>query len=436
MIIRRTLELSVASLTVALLCACGGAGAGAGIPVGDDDEAAGLDGKADFGEAQTFLTDGTPEGVGVLRLLNDRQTSLQTLDIDARMNRRAATGLIAHRNGDDGVAGTRDDDRFDTIDEVDAVRYVGPTAMGRLVAYAHVAALVPEGDELLGTYDRVPFSVDQAEATLTLVNTASRQMLDIDLALNRRAVASIMSARPIASVMELSRLYYVGASALNILKSHRPAPEDGDADGGRELGIISDLDKTVIPPQADDLPDPPYPGVAALYRALELRNGGNLGDLHFVTARDEERVQGVPAWLSENGVPPGPISTGYTGRPWAARQEKIADITTILQANPDQRFVLFGDTSHVDPEVYQDIVAAHPDRILAVFIHKVTRTVRADRVEGFNLIDNYAQAAARTLSLGLLDVPTVRAIIETAQAEGLDITDDQIDQLIAGNSLR
>lgn len=401
-----------------------------GVGPGDDGGGTGIE------RTDSALVDGTPEGVGVLRLLNDPETTLVVLDVDASMNRRAAQALMAHRAGPDGRFGTRDDDRFDSIAEVDSVRYVGPTALGRLVAFAHASARVPEGDELLGSYDRVRFSVDEAAAALRLINRASVQTLDVDMELNRRAVDSIVAARPIASMQELSELRYVGATALRRIKAY-PPPRAG-AGRERELGIISDLDKTVIPPQADDLPDPPYPGVASLYRALELRNGGRLGDLHFVTARDEEGVQEVPEWLAAHGVPSGPIFTGHTGQPWAARQEKIADITKILDANPGQSFVFFGDSSHVDPEVYQHVAAAYPDRIVAVFIHKVTRTIRADRVDGpaFHLIEDYAQAAAKLLSLSVLDVATTRAVLEAAQFEGLALTDAQIDQLIAGSALQ
>ena len=62
-------------------------------------------------------------------------------------------------------------------------------------------------------------SVEQADATLELVNVLSVEALDDDLALNSRAVDSIINARPIDTVDSLSRLYYVGGSALRTLKA-------------------------------------------------------------------------------------------------------------------------------------------------------------------------------------------------------------------------
>jgi hypothetical protein len=162
--------------------------------------------------------EGTPEGVAVLALLNDESTTFDVLDNLVPLDRRAAGNLIAHRDGGDRLWGTTDDDVFSNIDEVDRVRFVGPKSLDRLVVYASRTGWVPGGDDLLGVYDGVAFSVEQADATLELVNVLSVEALDDDLALNSRAVDSIINARPIDTVDSLSRLYYVGGSALRTLK--------------------------------------------------------------------------------------------------------------------------------------------------------------------------------------------------------------------------
>ena len=200
----------------------------------------------------------------------------------------------------------------------------------------------------------------------------------------------------------------------------------------RELGIVSDIDKTVLPPEtAAGLP-PPYPGVALLLQTLEHRTGGSTGEVHYVTARTPEGVAGIPAWMELHRVPPGPIETGISGVPWVAQPEKVADISRILDARPGQAFVRFGATSHRDPEAYAEIRARYPDRIAAIFIHKVNVTVSAQRVTGMHLVDNYAQVAGLALGLGLLDEPEARAIMAAARAQGLALTDDEVEALIAG----
>ncbi|MGE0549874.1 MAG: hypothetical protein AB7O24_08070 [Kofleriaceae bacterium] len=49
-----------------------------------------------------------------------------------------------------------------------------------------------------------------------------------------------------------------------------------------------------------------------------------------------------------------------------------------------------------------------------------------------SMVSNYAEGAAALLEKDLIDEIEARTIMETAQAEGLAITDAEIDALIAG----
>ncbi|MGE0870768.1 MAG: phosphatase domain-containing protein [Kofleriaceae bacterium] len=199
-----------------------------------------------------------------------------------------------------------------------------------------------------------------------------------------------------------------------------------------ELGIVSDIDKTVMPPETSAGLVPPYPGVAALLATLELRANGVAGDVYYVTARDADRIEGVPEWMAMYGVPAGPIETGVGGEPWIAQPEKVADISRIFDAHPDQKFALLGDTAHRDPEVYGEIRTKYPDQVATIIIHKVNMTVNPNRVVGMNMVTNYAQAAAAALAADLVDEAEARTIMETARSQGLMISDAEIDALIEG----
>ena len=87
-----------------------------------------------------------------------------------------------------------------------------------MIAYAAKAGWVPGAEDILGIYDGVSFTVDQAGATLELANSLTIDELDHDLGLHARAAESISLAQPIDTIDELSRLYYVGRSALTELK--------------------------------------------------------------------------------------------------------------------------------------------------------------------------------------------------------------------------
>jgi len=172
---------------------------------------------------------GTPDELALLRFLNDASTTQSILDVQVALDSRAATNLIAHRNGPDGMLGTADDNLFDSSAEVDAVPYVGASAMAKLTAYANAGGWVQDG-ELFGTFDGVPFTVAQARATITFVESATSDTLHTTVKLDARAVTSIVAARPIATLAQLAGLYYVGTSALTKIESYAsPATCDDSA---------------------------------------------------------------------------------------------------------------------------------------------------------------------------------------------------------------
>jgi len=274
----------------------------------------------------------------------------------------------------------------------------------------------------------------EAEAMLKVANEASFEQLDVDAALDRRAAENIIAARPINSLAELDDVSYVGETALRRILAY--AEEQGHlaSCGAGEVGIVSDLDKTVVPPAEPDLSVAPYPGVAMLYQMLESHGGGAPGDMYYVTAREPASVTEIPEYLEQHGVPTGPIETGVSGLPWVAQPEKVSDVSGILDATGAQRFVLFGDSSHVDPEVYTAIMAAYPGRIIAGFIHKVTGTVSPDRVEGLHLHESYAEVAALLYGYQVLTRDEALSVMLAAQSEGLAITSAEMEALLDANA--
>jgi hypothetical protein len=197
---------------------------------------------------------------------------------------------------------------------------------------------------------------------------------------------------------------------------------------GPEVGIVTDIDQTVIPKHTTT-PPAPYPGVAALFRELEFRNGGAAGDMHYVTARKPERVVEMPDYFKDHALPGGTIDTGLGGIPWVAEKEKIKDITALMQAHPGQKFVLVGDSTQRDPEVYRAMQKAFPDQVAAVLIHN-TAPISAARTEGQSLINNYAEGAATLFKQGVIDEAAARRVISAARTEGLALTDAQVEALL------
>jgi hypothetical protein len=273
-----------------------------------------------------------------------------------------------------------------------------------------------------------------AKAMQKVANEASLDELDIDAKLDRRAAENIVAARPFTSVKAIDDVSRVGGATLSAILEHARAKGLASCGGGSsEIGIVSDLDKTVIPAGDPDLSVAPYPGVKALLTLLEHRNGGVAGDIHYVTARTPERVADVPAYLEQHGVPSGSIDTGISGMPWVAQAEKVRDIEAILARTGTQKFVLLGDTSHRDPEVYKTILAAHPDRVIAGFIHKVNVTVTPSRVTGLHLHESYAEVAARLYGLEVITRAEALDVMKAAKQDGLAITTAEMEALLEAN---
>jgi len=161
--------------------------------------------------------EGTREGDGVLRLLNDVEgTTFEFLDDVVALDRRAAANLVAHRDGADGEPGTSDDDLFDTIGEVDAVSWVGPAAIETLTEFARLNDYLPGDDEPMGRFDGVLVTYAEAEAILAFVNVATEAEL-AEANVPTRGAESILEARPIANMSTLSDLYWIGPRTLEYL---------------------------------------------------------------------------------------------------------------------------------------------------------------------------------------------------------------------------
>jgi 5'-nucleotidase len=117
-------------LLLPLVVACvDGAGA-ADDPTDPEDDAFLVSGKSDaYG-----VEEGTADACGVLKLVNE--ASREVLDGDARLDRRAAANIVAYRSGPDGTAGTDDDERFDSLAELDDIKHVGRIAFGKLLRHS------------------------------------------------------------------------------------------------------------------------------------------------------------------------------------------------------------------------------------------------------------------------------------------------------------
>ena len=68
------------------------------------------------------------------QFLNHESTDTDLLINTVGISKKAANNVMSYRNGLDALLGTVDDNPFDSVNEVDAVRWVGPSALSNLSA--------------------------------------------------------------------------------------------------------------------------------------------------------------------------------------------------------------------------------------------------------------------------------------------------------------
>lgn len=174
----------------------------------------------------------------VVKLVNDPSTTFEVLDIDVGLDARAAGNIITHRNGPDMVYPSADDNKFDNIEELDAVGYVGETALSQLRTYAVNNA--PANAEIV---EGVSFTSAQAQAVVSGVNAATVAELDIDVALTSTAAQNLVANAPYASVTEIGAVSGVGPAALRSLRDYAVvwgAAPSGASQAGTYDGISFD----------------------------------------------------------------------------------------------------------------------------------------------------------------------------------------------------
>ncbi|WP_052351691.1 App1 family protein, partial [Deinococcus pimensis] len=166
---------------------------------------------------------------------------------------------------------------------------------------------------------------------------------------------------------------------------------------GADFGVISDLDDTVVVTGATKLWQMlatvlfanahtrlPFPGVSALYRHLTGGpRGGADNPVFYVSSSPWNLFDVIWTFLEYRRIPLGPVFL----RDWnlgILRSQhgghKLEAIGKLFTTFPDLSFVLVGDSGEQDPEIYREVVARFPDRVLAVYIREVTGARRREKV--------------------------------------------------------
>jgi phosphatidate phosphatase APP1 len=108
-----------------------------------------------------------------------------------------------------------------------------------------------------------------------------------------------------------------------------------------------------------------------------------MNPLFYVSSSPWNLYDLLSQFFNLQGIPIGPVlflrDWGITENeilPTRQWQYKITTIRKMIEFYPHLPFVLVGDSGQEDPEIYADIVAAYPKRVLAVYIRNVSRDLK------------------------------------------------------------
>ncbi|GAA1147157.1 App1 family protein [Nocardioides aquiterrae] len=157
------------------------------------------------------------------------------------------------------------------------------------------------------------------------------------------------------------------------------------------FGVVSDVDDTIIETgvqrvgemllqtfAGSALTRTPFEGAPELYRDLA---DDDRNPVFYVSSSPWNLHAFLAAFLRHRGFPLGPLLLRDLVGSRDGRARKHDRIEEVLRLHPELEFVLIGDSGEKDPEIYADVVRAHPGRIRAVYIREVRLDPGDGRVE-------------------------------------------------------
>ncbi|MCA9559890.1 MAG: DUF2183 domain-containing protein [Myxococcales bacterium] len=133
----------------------------------------------------------------------------------------------------------------------------------------------------------------------------------------------------------------------------------------------------------------PVAGAARTYRAW--REAGAAA-VFYVSGSPQNFVPRVLDFLGRNRFPDGPLLLKDFGTDPTFDQVgyKLGRLRGILEAHPQTRFLLVGDSGEKDPEIYARLRGYYPDRVLGIVIRRVHGSdLTGARFTGMTVVDDF-----------------------------------------------
>lgn len=160
-----------------------------------------------------------------------------------------------------------------------------------------------------------------------------------------------------------------------------------------QYSFISDIDDTFLVSHSSDLPKrlyqlftknpqtrKPFEDVAKHYQLLRAGNGGNQSPFFYVSSSEWNLYEYIKEFCRYHELPEGVFLLSElkqwheffkTGQ--GKHETKFTRIKGIMIAFPNRKYVLLGDDTQKDPEIYSHVVEQFREQVACIYIRRVER---------------------------------------------------------------
>jgi phosphatidate phosphatase APP1 len=159
-----------------------------------------------------------------------------------------------------------------------------------------------------------------------------------------------------------------------------------------KFGVISDIDDTVVYTYSNDLlrmvqivylgnayTRIPFPGISRFYQALHQGGSGQESNPFFYVSNSTWNLYDLlMQFLEIHELPTGPLLLSDFEfsldqiLTFTHEQYKLKHLRPIFECYPNLAFILIGDSSQRDAEIYSQLVQDYPNQVLAIYIRNVS----------------------------------------------------------------
>jgi len=174
-------------------------------------------------------------------------------------------------------------------------------------------------------------------------------------------------------------------------------------DTSKRLAIISDIDETILHSHTKSAPKRIYTtlfkpahkrGVVTFTKELFLAYRAKNPRYYYVSKSEANLFKIISEFLISNDLPKGILLlTPYLNFKKLIKNQKELDfkkntIEKIITLSPSKEFILVGDDSQKDVEIYTDVAKKFPKQISSIFIRQTKKTVNSEKLKNWQLLKN------------------------------------------------